>query len=146
MTYYSRGDLLFTRHSQMIACVGQQSVSGRRMPNGFIHRTLPHFPRHSREPAAKVCARCAVRRISTHLCTTVIVWQCVMYEDNMHAWHQVGSRPICMGATYTDCMRASQGFVANSFFTGLSPTEFFFHTMGGREGLVDTAVRWLMTS
>ena len=56
MTYYSRGDLLFTRHSQMIACVGQQSVSGRRMPNGFIHRTLPHFPRHSREPAAKVCA------------------------------------------------------------------------------------------
>eukprot|EP00959_Pyramimonas_sp_CCMP1952_P456015 9472474-Pyramimonas_sp.AAC.2 len=25
--------------------------------------------------------------------------------------------------------------------TGLTPTEFFFHTMGGREGLVDTAVK-----
>ena len=27
----------------------------------------------------------------------------------------------------------AKGFVANSFYTGLSPTEFFFHTMGGRE-------------
>ena len=29
----------------------------------------------------------------------------------------------------------------NSFYSGLTPTEFFFHTMGGREGLVDTAVK-----
>jgi hypothetical protein len=35
----------------------------------------------------------------------------------------------------------SQGFVANSFYSGLTGTEFFFHTMGGREGLVDTAVK-----
>jgi len=35
----------------------------------------------------------------------------------------------------------AKGFVANSFYTGLTPTEFFFHTMGGREGLVDTAVK-----
>jgi len=35
----------------------------------------------------------------------------------------------------------AKGFVGNSFFTGLSATEFFFHTMGGREGLVDTAVK-----
>lgn len=34
----------------------------------------------------------------------------------------------------------AKGFVANSFYTGLTATEFFFHTMGGREGLVDTAV------
>ncbi|XP_038972864.1 DNA-directed RNA polymerase III subunit 1 isoform X2 [Phoenix dactylifera] len=72
--------------SQMVACVGQQSVGGRRAPNGFIDRTLPHFPISSKTPAAK-------------------------------------------------------GFVANSFYTGLTPTEFFFHTMGGREGLVDTAVK-----
>ncbi|XP_073009025.1 DNA-directed RNA polymerase III subunit 1 isoform X1 [Typha latifolia] len=72
--------------SQMIACVGQQSVGGRRAPNGFINRTLPHFPINSKTPAAK-------------------------------------------------------GFVANSFYTGLTATEFFFHTMGGREGLVDTAVK-----
>ncbi|KAK9123709.1 hypothetical protein Sjap_013311 [Stephania japonica] len=72
--------------SQMIACVGQQSVGGRRAPNGFIDRSLPHFPRKSKMPTAK-------------------------------------------------------GFVANSFYTGLTATEFFFHTMGGREGLVDTAVK-----
>jgi len=72
--------------SQMIASVGQQVVSGTRIPEGFVQRTLPHFPVKSKTPAAK-------------------------------------------------------GFVQNSFFSGLTPTEFFFHTMGGREGLVDTAVK-----
>lgn len=36
---------------------------------------------------------------------------------------------------------SSKGFVENSFYTGLLPTEFFFHTMAGREGLIDTAVK-----
>ncbi len=35
----------------------------------------------------------------------------------------------------------SKGFVRNSFKKGLTPTEYFFHAMGGREGLVDTAIR-----
>jgi DNA-directed RNA polymerase III subunit RPC1 len=35
----------------------------------------------------------------------------------------------------------SKGFVRNSFFSGLTPTEFFFHAISGREGLVDTAVK-----
>jgi len=35
----------------------------------------------------------------------------------------------------------AKGFVSNSYKSGLEPTEFFFHSMGGREGLVDTAVR-----
>lgn len=35
----------------------------------------------------------------------------------------------------------ARGFCSNSYKTGLDPTEFFFHAMGGREGLVDTAVR-----
>jgi DNA-directed RNA polymerase subunit A' len=35
----------------------------------------------------------------------------------------------------------SHGFVTSSYKSGLSPTEYFFHAMGGREGLVDTAVR-----
>jgi DNA-directed RNA polymerase III subunit RPC1 len=72
--------------SQMVACVGQQTVSGQRIPNGFERRSLPHFIRDDRSPGAR-------------------------------------------------------GFVANSFYSGLEPTEFFFHTMGGREGLVDTAVK-----
>ena len=35
----------------------------------------------------------------------------------------------------------SHGFVKSNFRDGLSTLEFFFHAMGGREGLVDTAVR-----
>jgi DNA-directed RNA polymerase subunit A' len=35
----------------------------------------------------------------------------------------------------------AKGFVKSSYKGGLSPTEYFFHSMGGREGLVDTAVR-----
>jgi DNA-directed RNA polymerase III subunit RPC1 len=72
--------------SQMVACLGQQSVAGARIQEGFVNRTLPHFPSGALYPAAK-------------------------------------------------------GFVENSFYSGLTPTEFFFHTMGGREGLVDTAVK-----
>ncbi|KAI8072537.1 hypothetical protein BC940DRAFT_292818 [Gongronella butleri] len=72
--------------SQMVACVGQQIISGTRIPNGFQDRSLPHFLKHSKSPPAK-------------------------------------------------------GFVRNSFYTGLSPTEFLFHAVSGREGLVDTAVK-----
>ena len=35
----------------------------------------------------------------------------------------------------------AKGFVENSFYSGLTATEFFFHTMAGREGLLDTAVK-----
>ncbi|KAL7976983.1 hypothetical protein Chor_008932 [Crotalus horridus] len=35
----------------------------------------------------------------------------------------------------------SGGFVASRFLTGIKPSEFFFHCMAGREGLVDTAVK-----
>ena len=40
-----------------------------------------------------------------------------------------------------DLSPPARGFVLNSYRTGLTPTEFSFHAMGGREGLVDTAVR-----
>ena len=40
-----------------------------------------------------------------------------------------------------DLRPEAKGFVANSFYSGLNATEFFFHTMAGREGLVDTAVK-----
>jgi hypothetical protein len=33
----------------MIACVGQQAINGKRVPNGFEDRALPHFGRHSRD-------------------------------------------------------------------------------------------------
>jgi len=72
--------------SQMVSCVGQQTLNGKRIGNGFVHRSLPHFPKFCRDPS-------------------------------------------------------SRGFVANSFYSGISPTEFWFHTICGREGLIDTAVK-----
>ena len=72
--------------AQMIACVGQQNIEGKRIPYGFEDRTLPHFKK---------------------------------YDDGAEA----------------------RGFIENSFINGLSPTEFFFHAMSGREGLIDTAVK-----
>lgn len=35
----------------------------------------------------------------------------------------------------------ARGFIKSNYRDGLNPLEFFFHAMGGREGLVDTAVR-----
>ena len=35
----------------------------------------------------------------------------------------------------------ARGFVKSSYYDGLSPLELFFHTVGGREGLVDTAIK-----
>ncbi|AWB27888.1 DNA-directed RNA polymerase subunit A' [Halococcoides cellulosivorans] len=40
-----------------------------------------------------------------------------------------------------DLSSEAHGFVEHSYREGLGPREFFFHAMGGREGLVDTAVR-----
>ena len=42
--------------SQMIACVGQQSVSGKRVPHGFEARALPHFGR--------ACESCCLLRFA----------------------------------------------------------------------------------
>ncbi|CAM6031860.1 unnamed protein product, partial [Sphagnum compactum] len=72
--------------SQVIACVGQQNVEGKRIPFGFRKRHSPHFIKDDYGPE-------------------------------------------------------SRGFVENSYLAGLTPSEFFFHSMGGREGLIDTAVK-----
>jgi len=71
---------------QMAACVGQQSVRGKRIMRGYVDRALPHFKAGDPSPKAR-------------------------------------------------------GFVYSSYQRGLDPIEYFFHAMGGREGLVDTAVR-----
>ena len=35
----------------------------------------------------------------------------------------------------------SRGFISSNFVNGLNPQEFFFHSMAGREGVIDTAVK-----
>ena len=53
--------------AQMVACVGQQSVGGHRCPNGFKHRSLPHFPPHDKCAAALTpCACTAFTRYCEH--------------------------------------------------------------------------------
>ena len=43
--------------------------------------------------------------------------------------------------TKYDDSPAARGFVESSYINGLSPQELFFHAMGGRIGLIDTAVK-----
>lgn len=43
--------------------------------------------------------------------------------------------------TKYDDSAAARGFVESSYINGLSPQELFFHAMGGRIGLIDTAVK-----
>ncbi|EPY32496.1 hypothetical protein AGDE_08637 [Angomonas deanei] len=40
-----------------------------------------------------------------------------------------------------DYGEASRGMASRGYVVGLQPHEFFFHTMAGREGLIDTAVK-----
>ncbi|MBI4158748.1 DNA-directed RNA polymerase subunit A' [Candidatus Woesearchaeota archaeon] len=71
---------------QMAASVGQQSLRGGRIRNGYRLRTLPIFEKGSLSPLSK-------------------------------------------------------GFVYGGYRTGLTPTEYFFHAMTGRDSLMDTALR-----
>ena len=71
---------------QMLSQLGQQMVDGKRIAEGFDHRTLPHYYK---------------------------------YENSIE----------------------SRGFITSSYIEGLTPQEFFFHAMTGRQGLIDTAVK-----
>lgn len=48
--------------AQMVACVGQQSVGGKRCADGFKGRTTPHFPKYA--PACRLC--CCSARSAPH--------------------------------------------------------------------------------
>ena len=39
----------------------------------------------------------------------------------------------------------ARGFIENSYISGLTAPELFFHAMGGRIGLIDTAVKTSQT-
>jgi DNA-directed RNA polymerase II subunit RPB1 len=43
--------------------------------------------------------------------------------------------------TSQDIRYESQGFIKNSFIHGLNPREYWFHSMTGREGITDTALK-----
>ena len=39
--------------AQMISCLGQQNVDGKRIPYGFDNRTLPHYKKFDDSPEAR---------------------------------------------------------------------------------------------
>lgn len=51
----------FINISQMIACVGQQNVEGKRIPFGFNGRSLPHFTKDDYGPESKGLIPCFIR-------------------------------------------------------------------------------------
>ena len=64
--------------------------------------------------------------------------------DNKRIPYGFENRTLPHFSKYDDSAEA-RGFVSNSFISGLSPTEFFFHAMGGRIGIIDTAVKTSQT-
>ena len=52
----------------------------------------------------------------------------------------VSNRTLPMFKPHDDSVR-SRGFVKHSYIDGLEPDEYWHHTVGGREGLIDTAVK-----
>ena len=66
-----------------------------------------------------------------------------LYQQNAQSKrmpNQIPGRSLPHFSKY-DMGLAPHGFVSNSYLTGLSASEFFFHSVGGREGLIDTAVK-----
>jgi hypothetical protein len=50
---YTYINITYTSHTHVHTYIGQQSVGGSRIQDGFVGRTLPHFPVGALYPAAK---------------------------------------------------------------------------------------------
>lgn len=57
----------FINISQMIACVGQQNVEGKRIPFGFSDRTLPHFTKVNTAELQCLMSTFAARKLQCKL-------------------------------------------------------------------------------
>ena len=64
--------------------------------------------------------------------------------DNKRIPYSYSNRTLPHFKQFDDSPGA-RGFVENSFISGLTPEELFFHAMGGRVGLIDTAVKTSQT-
>ena len=68
---------------------------------------------------------------------------CIVGQINMNNKRiakKVNNRTLPHYAQYDDTPHA-RGFVTSSYVKGLRPAEFFFLTMAGRDGLIDTAIK-----
>ena len=77
--------------------------------------------------------------LSSYVCTWIVgESSIIIWKGRIHRGYQNRTLPHFKKG---DLGASAKGFVASNYKKGLSPTEYFFHSMGGREGLVDTAVR-----
>ncbi|HJQ93721.1 MAG TPA: DNA-directed RNA polymerase subunit A', partial [Candidatus Thermoplasmatota archaeon] len=89
--------------------------------------------------SAVLMARCGARGSMLNLSQMAgLVGQQAVRGKRIHRGYQKRTLPHFR---WGDLGAEAKGFVGASYKSGLSPTEYFFHSMGGREGLVDTAVR-----
>ncbi len=89
--------------------------------------------------SAVLMARCGARGSMLNLSQMAgLVGQQAVRGKRIHRGYQKRTLPHFK---WGDLGAEAKGFVAASYKSGLNPTEYFFHSMGGREGLVDTAVR-----
>jgi DNA-directed RNA polymerase II subunit RPB1 len=72
--------------------------------------------------------------------TQMVAFLGQQYVDGKRIQYSMDGRTLPHFPKYDDGLE-SRGFVENSFISGIRPAEFFFHAMGGREGLIDTAVK-----
>lgn len=95
--------------------MGQQNVEGKRIPYGFRDRTLPHF-----------C------KFDLGASSAAVIWLIARWlarSRTRAALHIHLARPPSHARSPGP---AARGFVENSYLKGLTPSEFFFHMMGGR--------------
>jgi DNA-directed RNA polymerase beta' subunit len=98
--------------AQITGIIGQQNVDGKRISKNFGNRTLPHY----------------------------------YSDDDKYLKNDIES----FGQKFDDNniemkmleqLFESRGFVTSSYIKGLNPKQLFFHAAGGREGVIDTAIK-----
>lgn len=130
----------FINISQMIACVGQQNVEGKRIPFGFNLRTLPHFTKDDYGPESRGFVEVGLGPALRRRCSKGCVGNRGVLQGCQRQ-HPLPDASWPAAEPFSPCPPPLQ----NSYLRGLTPQEFFFHAMGGREGLIDTAVKTAST-
>ena len=98
--------------AQITGIIGQQNVDGKRISKNFGNRTLPHYYSDDNK---------------------------YLRNDNESSERFTNNFELEM--KMLEQLFESRGFVTSSYIKGLNPKQLFFHAAGGREGVIDTAIK-----
>ena len=102
--------------AQITGIIGQQNVDGKRIPKNFGNRTLPHYYKNDMDYL-----------IDKNL-----------DDKNLDDKNSTSNdREIKL----LEQLFESRGFITSSYIKGINPKQLFFHAAGGREGVIDTAIK-----